>query len=525
MSSSRSQSRGLVHHVARDEQGRAAVGERAGTSPTGRAAAPGRGPTVGSSSTSSGGSSEERRRERDPRPLAARERGRRPGRRIRPGRPSPITASTRAGADAEHAREVAQVLAHRQVAVHRRRLRDVADPRRAARGDPAGSPSTRDACPTATIWTPTIARISVDLPQPLGPSRPVTAPAGDLEGDARAAPRSPPRFTCRSRTAMAGAASATPGMLTAGDAPRPELEVLSQRLEPERVCACAQNPPMRARRPYSTSNTGLPAAMNGPEQPALGVLEALLVERHVEVGHERRHLVEVVLERDREAVAVGVVREPRVEPELVGRGERGTRSAPGSRRRCRTRPRRTPWRRSGRCATAAAARARSGGGCRASARPASPASAARSRRRGSGRRRAAIAPTSPRRCSRRRAGRGAWRAATSAGVASNMSMSYICASTDRAHGAAELPLPARALRGDPAARAGDRRRQRVRRGRETGRPLRVRPRPRAGRPRRSGRSRAGASCHGDRHGGRPCHPPVVVVGGRTTQLAIRANVN
>ena len=44
-------------------------------------------------------------------------------------------------------------------------------------GDPAGWPSTVTV-PDLTICTPTIARISVVLPLPLGPSRPVTLPAG-----------------------------------------------------------------------------------------------------------------------------------------------------------------------------------------------------------------------------------------------------------------------------------------------------------------------------------------------------------
>lgn len=43
--------------------------------------------------------------------------------------------------------------------------------------DPAGSPSTVTV-PAATFWTPTIERISVVLPQPDGPSRPVIWPRG-----------------------------------------------------------------------------------------------------------------------------------------------------------------------------------------------------------------------------------------------------------------------------------------------------------------------------------------------------------
>ena len=44
--------------------------------------------------------------------------------------------------------------------------------------EPAGSPSTVTV-PDLTIWTPTIARISVVLPLPLGPSSPVTLPVRD----------------------------------------------------------------------------------------------------------------------------------------------------------------------------------------------------------------------------------------------------------------------------------------------------------------------------------------------------------
>ena len=49
-------------------------------------------------------------------------------------------------------------------------------------GEPAGSPSTVTV-PDATTWVPTIARMSVDLPLPLGPRSPVTVPARDLERD------------------------------------------------------------------------------------------------------------------------------------------------------------------------------------------------------------------------------------------------------------------------------------------------------------------------------------------------------
>ena len=35
--------------------------------------------------------------------------------------------------------------------------------------------------PVTLAWVPTMARMSVDLPQPEGPSRPVTLAAGDVE--------------------------------------------------------------------------------------------------------------------------------------------------------------------------------------------------------------------------------------------------------------------------------------------------------------------------------------------------------
>ena len=62
------------------------------------------------------------------------------------------------------------------------RLGDVGDPGAQA-AEPAGSPSTVTA-PDSTIWTPTIARISVVFPVPLGPSSPVTAPRS-ISGDPR----------------------------------------------------------------------------------------------------------------------------------------------------------------------------------------------------------------------------------------------------------------------------------------------------------------------------------------------------
>src|SRR5439155_11012380 len=60
-------------------------------------------------------------------------------------------------------------------------------------GLPAGSPSTVTV-PPATICTPTIERISVVLPHPLGPIRPVTEPRGTSKLIDRTTSR-PPRMT------------------------------------------------------------------------------------------------------------------------------------------------------------------------------------------------------------------------------------------------------------------------------------------------------------------------------------------
>src|SRR5207244_2186413 len=73
--------------------------------------------------------------------------------------------------------------------------------RRRSVGEPAGSPSTRTA-PLSTIWTPTIARITVVLPLPLGPSRPVTLPAATL-AERPGSATLPPRTTRRSRISIA----------------------------------------------------------------------------------------------------------------------------------------------------------------------------------------------------------------------------------------------------------------------------------------------------------------------------------
>jgi hypothetical protein len=60
----------------------------------------------------------------------------------------------------------------------------------------------------------------------------------------------------------------------------------------------------------------------GGQRVALAVLEALLVERPVEGGEELRHLVEVILQRGREATDVGRIGQELVVAELIGRAER-----------------------------------------------------------------------------------------------------------------------------------------------------------------------------------------------------------
>ena len=180
ISTSASQCVGLVHDVARDEQRHAVGGQRRGTCPTGRGAGRGSRPTVGSSRTRSRGSASSAvasdTRVRSP-----------PDSELRPavgvlgaGRRSSIASSTRASARPEHAREVAQVLARREVAVDRRRLRHVAD--LAAQGRRARRQAEDlDVAAVRPTWTPTMARIRVVLPHPLGPSRPVIAPAAAVE--------------------------------------------------------------------------------------------------------------------------------------------------------------------------------------------------------------------------------------------------------------------------------------------------------------------------------------------------------
>ena len=184
----------LVHHVARDEQRRTALGELGGTSSQRSRRRTGSCPTVGSSSTSSSGrpssaaASEARarwppesfstrgpRRPRDRRSRAARRRGR---------------AERRARARSSGGSRA------RQVGVDGRRLRDVC--RRGGAAARSGGLAEHLTLPPATLCTPTIARISVDLPLPLGRA----GPSRILRRRPRQSGSTtlPPRTTRRSRS-------------------------------------------------------------------------------------------------------------------------------------------------------------------------------------------------------------------------------------------------------------------------------------------------------------------------------------
>ena len=127
---------GLVHHVAGDEHAGAVLGEPVEGAPQVHRAAPGPGPTVGSSSTSSVGLAEQGDGERDPRALAAGELGRRSGP-AGPPRSTVADAPRRRGPrHPEDPGEEGQVLGHGEVVVHARLLGDVADP--VAQGRRAG---------------------------------------------------------------------------------------------------------------------------------------------------------------------------------------------------------------------------------------------------------------------------------------------------------------------------------------------------------------------------------------------------
>ena len=129
---------GLVHHVTRDEQASAARRRAGGRDPRGRGAAPGRARRSARRARAA-----RARRAAPRRAILARAGHRRAGRRHAPRSRSSATVSTtssiRAPLVAEQPGEVAQVLAHGQVGIDRRRLRHVADaaPQRGCAGGTA----------------------------------------------------------------------------------------------------------------------------------------------------------------------------------------------------------------------------------------------------------------------------------------------------------------------------------------------------------------------------------------------------
>ena len=187
---------GLVHHVARDEQRRPGLREPVERVP--EIAAQHRVESDGRLVEDEHvGATEQRGRERHARALAAGERADLPSREPDRGRPSralprrgpePLRRSARSsrGSPARSGRRRPRAPASRS------RCGVVAPGRRRAR------PST-STVPLRIIWTPTIARISVVLPDPLGPSRPVTLPPGTSRLTARSACVEP-RTTSSSRT-------------------------------------------------------------------------------------------------------------------------------------------------------------------------------------------------------------------------------------------------------------------------------------------------------------------------------------
>ena len=191
---------GLVHDVAGHEDGGAAVGELVEQLPQvaaqHRVEADGRlveHQQVGLPSSATARLA----RERWP-PLS------RPTTRVgvrRRGRPRRSPRSTSASRTAEHAGEEAQVLGDGEVVVHAGGLGDVADPvpQRRAAGRLAEDHAPRRRSPAARRRS---TRISVDLPQPLGPSRPVTRRRRS-RGPARWSTGRPPRTTVRPRTSTA----------------------------------------------------------------------------------------------------------------------------------------------------------------------------------------------------------------------------------------------------------------------------------------------------------------------------------
>ena len=84
-----------------------------------------------------------------------------------------------------------------------RRLATRSPPRVRSVGSPAGRPSDVQGDPLRMRCTPITERISVVLPQPLGPSRPVTVASRHLERSARTARSACPRTTTRSRAITA----------------------------------------------------------------------------------------------------------------------------------------------------------------------------------------------------------------------------------------------------------------------------------------------------------------------------------
>src|SRR5688500_14162972 len=93
------------------------------------------------------------------------------------------------------------------------------------------------------ICTPTIARISVVLPQPLGPSRPLTVP-GATETEPPRSTRLPPRTTIRPSTSMA-AGSVNRARVPAPGGQRVEHGLLGRqpvgRLLPDHRCGAVDH--------------------------------------------------------------------------------------------------------------------------------------------------------------------------------------------------------------------------------------------------------------------------------------------
>ena len=164
----------LVHHVAGDQHASTpSVGQSWNRLHRSRRSTGSR-PTVGSSRTSSCGSPSSATARLRPGALAA-------GQAVRPGGRRERSRSTAvdhpvdvAARGAEHPGEEAQVLGDGQVRVHAGRLGDVADQTRSSGAGRAAQHLHR--ARRRPSGRPTIDRISVVLPQPDGPSSPVTLP-------------------------------------------------------------------------------------------------------------------------------------------------------------------------------------------------------------------------------------------------------------------------------------------------------------------------------------------------------------